>query len=232
MTASYENKHVVITGGIGGLGEAVVGAFLEAGAVVHIPNFFDSVPESFSPRGHERLHVTNSVDLTDERAVTEYYASVGTVWASINLAGGFDMSPLVDTSLEAFNKMFNRNAVTCFLSCREAARAMRGSGGGRIVNVGARPAVTPVPGMVGYTCSKAAVTAMTESLALELADDGILVNAVLPSIIDTPDNRSAMPDADHDAWPKPAQMATTILFLASADNQLTSGSLVPVYGRS
>jgi len=231
MAHPYENKHVVITGGIGGLGEAVVSAFVDAGAMVHVPNFFDAVPDSFPFASHPQVSVTNGVDLSDESAVAAFYASVGEVWASIHLAGGFAMAPVTETSLDEFMKMFNRNAVTCFLSCREAVRAIRKSGdGGRIVNVGARPAMAAVGGMIGYSTAKASVIAITQSLAVELVDEQIWVNAIAPSIIDTPTNREAMPDADFEKWPKPAQLATVILFLASPENQVTTGSLVPVYG--
>jgi NAD(P)-dependent dehydrogenase (short-subunit alcohol dehydrogenase family) len=126
------------------------------------------------------------------------------------------------------------NLVTCFLCCRAAVRAMtRGNAGGRIVNVAARPALEwrTGAGMTAYTATKAAVAALTVSLAQEVANDRILVNAVAPSIIDTPANRRSMPNADHSTWPKPAQIAQTIAFLASPQNQVTRGGIVPVYGR-
>ena len=107
----------------------------------------------------------------------------------------------------------------------------RDAGGGRLVNVGARPAVEPAGGMIAYTTSKAAVTSMTQCLAKELLEESILVNAVLPSIMDTPANRAAMPDADFDAWPSVEAVAETIAWLASPENTLTTGALVPVYGR-
>ena len=111
---------------------------------------------------------------------------------------------------------------------------MTATGGGRIVNVAARPALEwrLGAGMVAYAASKAAVAAMTVALAEEVAKDGILVNAVAPSIMDTPANRQAMPKADHAAWPKVEEVAATILFLASPDNRVTRGAIVPVYGRS
>jgi NAD(P)-dependent dehydrogenase (short-subunit alcohol dehydrogenase family) len=128
--------------------------------------------------------------------------------------------------------MLSINAVTAFLCSREAVRAMRRGGGGRIVNVVARPVLVPVGGMVAYTASKAAVAAITQSLAAEVLSDKILVNAVAPSIIDTPANRSAMPTARHEAWPKAEQLAASIAFLASPGNTLTSGALVPLYGQA
>src|SRR5206468_11809576 len=125
--------------------------------------------------------------------------------------------------------------------CREAVKAMRRSGvvgvgveegGGRIVNVAARVVEMPAAGMLAYSVSKAAVAALTRSLAEEVRRDGILVNAVLPSIIDTPANRAAMPKTQFERWPKPLEIARTILWLASPDNVLTSGALVPVYGNA
>jgi len=209
-----QGRHVVVTGGKGALGGAVV-AWLECRvAVVHVPDIA-------------------TVDLSNEAQAIAYYAALPPLWASIQLAGGFAMAPVLDTSLADFEKQWRINTVTCFLSCREAVRSMRRiGGGGRIVNVAARPAVVPAPGMVAYATSKAGVAAITQALAAELVTDHILVNAVLPSIIDTPANRAAMPSADHAAWPKPAELAEAIGFLASPDNALTSGALVPVYGRA
>ena len=219
-------KRVIITGGTGGLGGAVVDAFAAAGARCEVTT---RKPET-SNRANVRYHV---VDLADESAVTKFYAQFDDVFASVHLVGAFDASPFTETSLAAFRKMFDANAVTCFLSCREAVRAMRRSkAGGRIVNVAARPAVVPVGGMIAYSTSKAAVASITQSLAAEVKDDGILVNAVLPSTMDTPANRAAMPDADFSKWPRVEQVAQSILFLASPSNSLTSGALVPVYGQS
>ena len=125
------------------------------------------------------------------------------------------------------------NLVTSFLCCQAAVRAMVQGNGGRIVNVAARPALEwrTGAGMTAYTATKAAVAALTVALAEEVAKNGILVNAVAPSIIDTPANRVAMPKADHSAWPKPDEIARTIAFLASPENQVTRGAVVPVYGR-
>jgi NAD(P)-dependent dehydrogenase (short-subunit alcohol dehydrogenase family) len=209
-----QGRHVVVTGGKGALGGAVVAWFESRGAVVHVPDIA-------------------TVDLSDEPQATAYYATLPPLWASVQLAGGFAMAPVVDTALADFERQWRMNTVTCFLSCREAVRSIRRTGGGgRIVNVAARPVVSPAPGMIAYAASKAGVAALTQALAAELAGDRILVNAVLPSIIDTPANRAAMPKADHAAWPKPAEIAEAIGFLASPDNALTSGALVPVYGRA
>jgi NAD(P)-dependent dehydrogenase (short-subunit alcohol dehydrogenase family) len=125
------------------------------------------------------------------------------------------------------------NFVACYLCCRAAVKAM-GNNGGRIVNVAARPGLEwrGGAGMTAYTASKAAVAAMTVALAEEVAKDGILVNAVAPSIMDTPANRQSMPKADCSAWPKVEEVAATILYLASPKNAVTRGGVVPVYGRS
>ena len=132
-------------------------------------------------------------------------------------------------------RQIETNFVTCFLCCRAAVRAMKqGNNGGRIVNVAARPALEwrHGAGMTAYAASKAAVAALTAALAEEVAKDGILVNAVVPSTMDTPANRKSMPKANFDNWPKVEEVAQTILFLASPENKVTRGALVPVYGRS
>lgn len=224
------NPLVVVTGGTGFLGTAVCEHLLDAGAEVHVPWLDEAEVDRFPLAGRCTL---TRVELADEASVTDYYAGLERLQASIHVAGGFAMGPIGSMTLADFEAMHRMNTVTAFLCCREAVRAMRrGGDGGRIVNVGARPAVEPAGGMLAYTTSKAAVTSLTRCLAQEVLADSILVNAVLPSIMDTPANRAAMPDADFDAWPKLAEVASTIGFLASTDNALTTGTLVPVYGRA
>ena len=210
-----QGRHVVVTGGRGALGKAVVATLEARGAIVHVPDIA-------------------SVDLSRDADAVAYYGALPPLWASIQLAGGFAMASVTETSFADFEHQWKTNAVTCFLACREAVRAIRraGEGGGRIVNVAARPVVAPVGGMTSYIAAKASVAAITQGLAAEVAVDGILVNAVVPSLIDTPANRAAMPSADHATWPKTTEIANTIVFLASPDNALTSGALVPVYGRA
>jgi NAD(P)-dependent dehydrogenase (short-subunit alcohol dehydrogenase family) len=223
-------RHVIVTGGTGALGQAVVKQALDRGDSCHVTWVLERELERF-PYGEDvQLH---HVDLADESAVTALYAGLPALDASIHIAGGFAMAPIEKTKADEMTRMFTLNAVTCMLCCREAIKRFRADGvAGRIVNVGARPAVEPVGGMTAYAVSKAAVTTLTQSLAAEVRDDGILVNAILPSIMDTPANRSAMPDADHDAWPGTDEVAATIHFLAGPSNTLTSGALVPVYGRA
>jgi NAD(P)-dependent dehydrogenase (short-subunit alcohol dehydrogenase family) len=227
MTGPFAGKHVVITGGIGGLGSAVVEHFLAAGATCHLPVIGPAAP---SPASGTKQ--TGPVDLTDEAAVERYYASLPPIVASVHLAGGFQAKPIEATRRADLDHQLATNLITTFLCCREAIKALRQTGGGRIVNVAARVVEVAPSGMAAYAAAKAAVAGLTRALAEEVKGDGILVNAVLPSIIDTPANRTAMPNANHDRWPKPAELALAIRWLASPENALTSGALIPVYGRA
>ena len=234
-TLDLTGRHIVLTGGAGALGTAVVARFLAAGATCHVPTIDDG-PGSLGLPGVRYLP---RVDLTDESAVAAAYAEVPELWASIHLAGGFTWAKLEHTSVTAARAQLEMNALTCLLCCREAVQRMRARAvaqpaeqGGRIVNVGSRGALNPGPGLAAYAMAKAAVHALTLQLAEELRQEQILVNAVLPSIIDTPANRANMPDADFDRWPKPADIAEAVLFLASPSNAVTTGALVPVYGRT
>jgi len=168
------------------------------------------------------------VDLTQESSALNFFAGQGELWASVHIVGGFAMAPIEKTTLEMASGMWTLNFVTAFLCCREALARMKN--GGRIVNVAARPALEPVGGMTAYATSKAAVVSLTRCLAAETLERGICVNAIVPSIIDTPGNRAAMPDADHSSWPTPSQLAKTIGFLVSPDAATTSGATIPVYG--
>ena len=225
--------NIVVTGGTGALGAGVVELFLERGATVHLPMIEPELPKHLAWRDHARVKATPKVSLDDEAHVSAFYESLPGLWASIHLVGGFAMAPIAATSLADFEKQWRLNTVTCFLACREAVKAIRKTGGGgRIVNVASRPVLAPTGGMLAYVASKAGVASITQSLAAEVLAENILVNAVLPSTIDTPANRVAMPKADHTIWPKPAQIAQSIGFLASSENVLTTGTLVPVYGRA
>lgn len=215
MSLDLSGKHVVVTGGAGALGSAVVARLESAGAVCHIPRYEEGI------------------DLTSEESAVGWFSQLTELWASVHVAGGFAMSPLTETSLDAFMHQLRMNMVTSFLASREAVKLMRKSGGqGRLVNVAARPVLVPTGGMVAYTASKGGVAAMTTALSEELRGEGIYVNAVVPSIIDTPMNRQSMPNADHIVWPSTADLAETIAFLASPANRATSGAIVPVYGRA
>jgi NAD(P)-dependent dehydrogenase (short-subunit alcohol dehydrogenase family) len=200
-------SNVVITGASGALGAAVRDAFARVGATLHLPA---------------------KLDLSDEAKVVEYYRSLPELWASVHVAGGFSGQPFTDIPLSEVRRQLDMNFVTAFLCCREAVK----KGAQRLVNVASRAALVPSGGAVAYAASKAAVVMLTRSLGEELKGKGVLVNAVAPSTMDTPANRKAMPNADFGKWAKTADVARTILWLASPDNVLTSGAVVPVYGAS
>ncbi|HEX4408092.1 MAG TPA: SDR family NAD(P)-dependent oxidoreductase [Xanthobacteraceae bacterium] len=233
----FRDRHIVVTGGAGALGTAVVTALIEAGAVCHIPCFNEAEAARFPLREHGRIKLSVTGSLAEEAAVNRLYREIDSLWASIHIAGGFAGGPLRDATLSTIRQQIDINLVSCLLCCRAAVKAMqndKGIAGGRIVNVSARAGLEwrSGAGTVAYTASKAAVAALTASLAEEVAQDGILVNAVAPSIMDTPANRASMPKADFRLWPKVEEVAATIVFLASPDNRVTRGGIVPVYGKS
>jgi NAD(P)-dependent dehydrogenase (short-subunit alcohol dehydrogenase family) len=228
----FHNRRVVITGGAGALGTALVRGLLDAGATCHVPCFNEAEAARFALRDRKEVVLSVVGNLAEESAVAKLYASAGALWASIHLAGGFAAGPLAAAELATLRQQIDANFVSCLLCCRAAVKAM--TGGGRIVNVAARPALEwrSGAGMVAYAASKSAVAALTAALAEEVVKDGILVNAVAPSTMDTPANRKAMPNADFALWPKVEEVAATIMFLASAENRVTRGGIVPVYGRT
>ena len=229
----FRDRHIVITGGAGALGTAVVHALIGHGAICHVPCRDEAEAQRFALRDHKQVKLSVTGNLADEAAIGRLYQSVGPLWASIHLAGGFAAGPLRDASVATLRQQIDMNLMTCLLCCRAAVGAMTNNGG-RIVNVAARPALEwrSGAGMVAYAASNAAVAALTAALAEEVAKDGILVNAVAPSNMDTPANRAAMPKANYDLWPKVAEVAATTMFLASPENRVTRGGIVPVYGRS
>jgi len=229
----FRNRHVIVTGGAGALGTAVVSRLIEAGALCHVPCLNEAEAARFRLRDHKQVSVTVTGSLTEEGAIDKLYRGVTPLWASIHTVGGFAASALRDTDLATIRQQIEMNLISCILCCRAAVRTMAG-GGGRIVNVTARPALEwrTGAGMTAYAASKAGVAALTAALAEEVAKAGILVNAVAPSIMDTPANRQAMPKADYGLWPKVEEVAATIAFLASPENLVTRGAIVPVYGKS
>jgi NAD(P)-dependent dehydrogenase (short-subunit alcohol dehydrogenase family) len=233
--ADFRERHVVVTGGTGALGTAVVGELLVGGAICHVPYYIDAEEQHFAHRTHPRVKLIGGANLASQMVVNRIYDDVPKLWASIHLAGGFSASPITATDEAELMGMLRTNLVTSFLSCAAAVSAMRrAGGGGRIVNIAARPALEPRlgAGAVAYAASKAGVAALTQALAAEVLKEDIFVNAVAPSTLDTEANRKAMPRADHSLWPKPTDVATIICNLAAASNRVTSGAIIPVYGRA
>ena len=230
---SLKDSHIVVTGGTGALGAAVVRALVEAGAHVHIPAIESEVPADRLPK--ERVSVSLQVDLSDEAAVEAFYAKLPPLKGVVNIAGGFAWAPIADSPLKVFQQQMAMNFTSCVLSCRGAVANFRKSKAhGHIVNITARPALNPRQGasMTAYTSSKAAVAAFTVALAEELKGEDISVIALAPSTIDTPVNRKDMPKADHASWVKPAAIAELIAAHMALSETINSGALIPVYGKA
>jgi NAD(P)-dependent dehydrogenase (short-subunit alcohol dehydrogenase family) len=224
-------RSVVVTGGTGGLGAAVTQAFLDDGWRVVVPWVEERELERV--QGHERL-ATVRADLMDPDSAAGAVAEAGgELRALVNLVGGFAQGGRVhETPVEDFEAQLRLNLRPTYLMCAAAIPAMLAAGGGAIVCVSSRAALRPFAGAAGYITAKAAVLALVDALHAEYRDDGIRTNAILPSTIDTPANRRAMPDAGFDRWVKPEEIARVIRFLCSDDAAVTSGAHVPVYGRA
>jgi NAD(P)-dependent dehydrogenase (short-subunit alcohol dehydrogenase family) len=225
----------IVTGGTGGLGAAVVTRLLDDGWRVVVPWIVERELERVERRpGLElvRADVTDPAEV--QTIVSAAAASDGApLGGLVNLVGGFAMGARVDeTSIDEFEKQFRLNLRPTYLMTQAALKEMLANGGGAIVCVGTRAAVQPFKGAAGYIASKAAVIAFSQAVAVEYKDDGIRCNVILPSVIDTPANRASMPNADHDRWVKPAEIATVISHLLSPDAAVTSGAAIPVYGRA
>jgi NAD(P)-dependent dehydrogenase (short-subunit alcohol dehydrogenase family) len=233
-------KTAVVTGGTGALGGAVVKILLEEGARVAVP--FRKPGELESLRRSAGLDPKAPLsgcrlDLTDEAAVLAEFGRVakesGGFDILVNAAGGFaGGKPAHETAWSVWQQQLNLNLKTTVLSSRAAAIQMLERGGGAIVNVSSRPATEDGKNLAAYAAAKRGVLQLTEAMAAELRDAGVTVNAILPSIIDTPANRASMPQADFSRWPKPEEIARVILFLVGPDARLISGAHVPVYGRA
>jgi len=230
---TLQDSHVVITGATGALGSAVAKALVEAGAHCHVPAIETAVPSDRFPK--DKVSVTTSIDLSDEPAVSGFYAKLPPIHAVVNIAGGFAWAPISDSPMKVFEQQLSMNFLSCAMSCRAAVANFRKAGrGGHIVNISARPALNPRQGasMTAYTASKAAVAAFTVALAEELKGENISVIALCPSTIDTPTNRADMPKADHASWVKPTALAELIVAQLGLDDPVNSGALIPVYGKA
>jgi NAD(P)-dependent dehydrogenase (short-subunit alcohol dehydrogenase family) len=226
-------QRVVITGAAGTLGAAVARAFLTAGAKVAL---IDRAAASHDPlKDTADTHVfLGDVDLTDpaqaRRAMDAAASQLGGIDVLVNIAGGFRWETIADGSLDTWDFLYAINLKTALCACK-AALAHLPADRGRIINVGAAAAAKAGAGMGAYTASKAGVAKLTEALAEELKDKGVNVNAVLPTIIDTPVNRADMPKADFARWVEPQALADVIIFLSSRAARAITGASILVAGR-
>jgi NAD(P)-dependent dehydrogenase (short-subunit alcohol dehydrogenase family) len=234
----FSDRVVVVTGAAGNLGSAVARAFQAAGAkLVLVDHAADRLPHLFPDLVDSPNHfLATSVDLTNaeavERMVDETVERFGRVDVLVNTVGGFRAgTPVHATSFETWDFMLSLNARTVFIASRAVIPHMLRQGSGRIVNVAARAALQGGAKMAAYSVSKSAVIRLTESMAAELKDEGINVNCVLPSTIDTPQNRQAMSKANYSRWVEPEAIADVILFLASDAARAVQGAAIPVYGK-
>lgn len=235
-TGALLQRTILVTGGSGGLGREVVRLLMAAGARIHVPIYADEeIPElqSYLGDAFQNLELHLNSDLTDPEQVDRLFDEIreregGGPDSVVNLAGGFAMGPIEDTSPDTWERLWTMNASTAFLVSRRAFPVLRERGGGRIVNISAVPAFEGgAENLSAYGASKAAVLHLTRSLAKEGVAHGITVNAILPSIIDTPGNRSAMPDADRSRWVPPAAIARIIRFLVSDEGDVVNGAVIP-----
>lgn len=224
-------QSVVITGGTGGLGAGVTRAFLDDGWQVVVPWVAEAELERIEE--HERLRLVQA-DLMDPASAAEVVAAAGDdLRAVANLVGGFAAGGRVhETPVEDFERQLRLNLRPTYLVTAAAVPVLQAAGGGAIVCVSSRAALRPFPGAAGYITAKAAVLAFVDALHAEYRDDGIRASAILPSTIDTPANRSSMPDADHDRWVQPEEIGRVVRFLCSDEAGVVGGAHVPVYGRA
>jgi NAD(P)-dependent dehydrogenase (short-subunit alcohol dehydrogenase family) len=235
MVKRSEGRIALVTGGTGALGRPVVERFLEEGAKVHVPVFAEDEISGF--RRHlgtaaEAVVFHRDGDLTDPEKVAAIFSSIKESEGRgpeilLNLAGGFDSSPIEETEPGLWQRMWQMNATTAFLTSRAAFPEMKEGGWGRILNVSAFPALDRGrKGLSAYGAAKAGVLNLTQTLAREGAGHGITANAIVPSTIDTPANREAMPDADTSTWLPPEEMAGVLAFLASEEARLVTGAAI------
>jgi NAD(P)-dependent dehydrogenase (short-subunit alcohol dehydrogenase family) len=225
---------VLVTGGTGALGAAVLGELLETGYPVTatwvVPKERERVEQDFAD--NDRLTLVEA-DVMHEGSVLEAVMSVDSLGAIVNLVGGFSAPGKVhESTVDDFESMLRLNLRPAFLLAHVGIPRLIGAGGGAFVCVSARPALRPFPGAAGYATAKAGVLALIQALDTEYRNDGVRCNAILPSVIDTPANRGAQPDADYSKWVPPQQIAKVVCFLVSDDSAPTSGGAIPVYGRA
>ena len=224
-------KTALVTGGTGGLGAAVTAELLGNGWRVVVPWVAERELERVERR--DDLVLVQADILDAGQAATAVEAAGDGLRAVVNLVGGFAQGGRVhETPVEDFEAMLRLNLRSAYLVCAAALPRLLAAGGGTIVCVSARAALRPFAGAAGYAVAKAGVLAFVDALDAEYRGDGVRSNAILPSVIDTPANRAAMPGADPSGWVQPVEIARTIRWLCSDDSSATSGAHVPVYGRA
>ncbi len=233
---SFANKTVIVTGAAGNLGKAVARAFADQGAnLVLVDLKRESLAAAFGAENDRALFAaSNLLEQSGASSVVQAaLARFKRIDVLCNIAGGFRMGEAVhETSDDNWNFLFDINTRTLLHVVRAVVPQMVTAGGGKILNVGAFAAQKGVAHMGAYTAAKGTVIRMTEAMAADLREKNINVNCVLPTIIDTPDNRAAMPKADPAKWVAPVDLANVILFLASDAARAVHGAAVPVSGLS
>ena len=231
MTEADLTRTAIVTGGTGGLGAAVVAYLLDEGWRVVVPWVAERELERVTR--HDRLALIQA-DLFDARAAANVAQEAGSgTRAVVNLVGGFAAGGRVhETPIDDLEAQLRVNLRPAWLVTGAALPAMLAASEGSIVCVSSRAALRPFSGGAAYAVAKRAVLGLVDALDVEYAKDGIRTNAILPSVIDTPANRSSMPDADFSDWVTPQQIAATIGYLVSSNAGATSGAHVPVYGRA
>ncbi|MBI4420850.1 MAG: SDR family oxidoreductase [Gemmatimonadetes bacterium] len=226
-------RTVLVTGGTGALGRAVVRQFAAAGHSVHVPWVVKAELDGFRDYLGSAVSAVQlcETDVTSEPAVASLFRAIESAGSHVevlaNVVGGFVYAALDDTDLATWDNMLRINATSAFLCSRAAARLMKANRWGRIINVSSGPALNRgAANMSAYSAAKAAVLNLSESLAKELGSWGITVNAIVPSVIDTPANRKAMPNADTLTWLEPEEIAAVIGFLAGDDAAIVTGSAI------
>lgn len=238
--ADLTGRVAIVTGGAGALGRATIRVLLDAGASVVTTDTHHAGMRDLgaSLPGELRDHFTTiEADVSTEdgaASVIRHTADTyGALHILVNIVGGYAGGQSVaETALATWREQYELNATTAFLMARAAIPVMQGQGWGRIINVASRVALTTPAGLGAYAVSKSAVITLTEVLANEVRDHGITANAILPSVIDTPANRTAMSDSDFDTWVRPEQIGHVVRFLASEESGIISGAAIPVYGRA
>lgn len=231
----FAEKVAIVTGGTGALGQAIARRLLAGGAAVAVPFVVPAEAEalraSLPAPERDRLHAAPA-DVTDPAGVDGFVSGVLARHRRLDIlvcaVGGFAVGDLVSTTPEGWHRMLTLNLTATYLACHAALPAMVRARSGRVITIASRAVVPPAGGFLAYTVAKSGVIALTQALAQEVRPHAITVNAVLPSTMDTPANRAAMPDADRSGWVSVDSVAAVVTFLAGEDARDVTGALVPV----